>query len=437
MKLTRHNMNYFRAIFLLTAFTALAATGQNTRSVLFLGNSYTAAHNLPQMVADAALSAGDTLLFDSNTPGGLTLQGHTTNATSLNKIYAGNFDYVVLQEQSQRPSFPISQVLMEVFPYAEQLCQLIRQHNPCAEPMFYMTWGRKNGDATNCASWPPVCTYEGMDSLLRLRYMMMADSNSAVVSPVGALWRYIRDKYPDIELYEADESHPSAAGSYAAACSFYAAIFRKDPLQITWNSSLNAADASRIRLAASVVVFDSLATWRIGEYNPSADFSYSLTSGSTVDLINLSVNASQYLWHFGDGNTSVAENPSHQYISNGHYEIKLIASRCAVADSITKTVEITAIGTEMLLSNKKLIIYPNPATDILHIRIEGHSISRVTVADLTGRIRIVPFVINGDSGKLDISGLAPGSFLLMVYSNDGVVSKSVIIKGAHNTKMTF
>ena len=45
----------------------------HVRKVLFLGNSYTYVNNLPQLVADAATSAGDTLLFDSYTIGGYTL----------------------------------------------------------------------------------------------------------------------------------------------------------------------------------------------------------------------------------------------------------------------------------------------------------------------------------------------------------------------------
>ena len=123
------------------------ANGQSlTKRALFLGNSYTGVNNLPQMVADVTTSTGDTLLFDSNTPGGYTLQGHSTNATSLAKIALSDWDYVVLQEQSQFPSFPISQVETDIFPYAHFLDSIINAENPCVETVFYMTWGRKNGE---------------------------------------------------------------------------------------------------------------------------------------------------------------------------------------------------------------------------------------------------------------------------------------------------
>ncbi len=47
------------AIAILTLLTCLITFGQSqTKRVLFLGNSYTAFNNLPQMVADVALSTG-------------------------------------------------------------------------------------------------------------------------------------------------------------------------------------------------------------------------------------------------------------------------------------------------------------------------------------------------------------------------------------------
>jgi hypothetical protein len=95
--------------------------------------------------------------------------------------------------------------------------------------------------------------------------MYMAEANNAVISPVGAVWRYIRQNFPLIELYNADGSHPSEAGSYAAACCFYTAIFKKDPTQIPYNFTLNTSDAAQIKSAAKLVVFDSLSTWHIGD----------------------------------------------------------------------------------------------------------------------------------------------------------------------------
>lgn len=141
--------------------------------------------------------------------------------------------------------------------------------------MYYMTWGRKNGDKVfyRIYSGYTDSTYEYMDSLLRARYLHVADTNQAEVSPVGAVWRHLRSNHPSLELYAPDESHPSLAGSYAAACSFYTTIFRKDPMGLNFDASLNPSDALTIRQAVRAVVYDSLATWSIGKFdslrNPS------------------------------------------------------------------------------------------------------------------------------------------------------------------------
>lgn len=263
-----------RRLFLLFCFLLFCYTlvAQSSR-VLFLGNSYTYANNLPQLVQQCFQSVGDDVIVNMSTSGGLTFQQHCT--FSLGFIMSGDYDIVVLQEQSQLPSFPESQFMQESYPYAQQLCDLIHQYNPNAKIYFYMTWGRKNGDAQNCQFFPPLCTYEGMDSLLYDRYLMMAADNQACVSPVGAVWHYIRDHYPDMELYQSDESHPSYFGSYVAACCFYTSITGQNPCDIQWNGTLTGYEADIAKLATKKVIYDSLSKWCFME-NPIEEDSTSI-----------------------------------------------------------------------------------------------------------------------------------------------------------------
>ncbi|MCR4965867.1 MAG: T9SS type A sorting domain-containing protein [Bacteroidales bacterium] len=244
--------------FVLTMLFCVVLHGQ-TRNVLFIGNSYTEVNNLPEMVSKMSMSTNDTIVYQSHTPGGCTFQMHVSGAASY--IQQGGWDYVVLQEQSQLPSFPIGQFMSESYPYAQQLCEMIRQYNDSANIVFYMTWGRKNGDQLNAQYYPPLGTYEGMDSLLYARYMMMAEDNNAWVSPVGYVWHYIRDHYPDIELYSSDESHPSLIGTYAAACCFYTVLLQKNPQDISFTSSLSTDITDIVKDVTKILVYDSLAKW--------------------------------------------------------------------------------------------------------------------------------------------------------------------------------
>ena len=316
-----------KKIFLLiTLLFGFSGSAQSvTRKVLFVGNSYTEVNNLPQLIASAAASVGDILIFDSHTPGGYTLMQHSTNAVTQNKIRTGNWDHVVLQGQSQEAITGES----DFYTGATDLNTLIRKYNPCSETLFYVTWGRKNGDAINCPNIPVLCTYETMDAAITNTYVDLATYLQTEVSPVAAVWKYLRAQHPNIELYAADESHPSAAGSYAAACSFYATIFRKNPALISFNYDLSPADAAVIRNAAKTIVYDHLSSWDF-KLPPVANFDYATGNGiNEVVFANAMQNASAYLWDFGDGTSSSnIVNPNHNYENNGTYTVTLTASNC-------------------------------------------------------------------------------------------------------------
>lgn len=74
------------------------------------------------------------------------------------------------------------------------------------------------------------------------------------------------------------------------------------------------------------------AWYAVGVGNPyvaavTADLSSSGTnicnSPATVNFTNLSNNGVSYVWHFGDGTTSTATDPTHTYTSNGTYNVSL------------------------------------------------------------------------------------------------------------------
>ncbi len=294
---------------------------QTTKKALFLGNSYTAYNSLPSLVENIAISLGDSLIHDRNTPGGQTMAGHASNITSLNKISSQEWDYVILQSQSQEPSFPPSQVANDVYPYAEQLTDSIRRNTSCGTPLFFMTWGRKNGDASNCAAYPPICTYEGMQQRLRESYMEMASTNQGRVSPVGVAWKRVREEYPEIELYTQDESHPSYAGSYLAASVFYSSIFQKSCEASGFIGSLDSITASRLRTIASETVLDSLGLWGFLEAEVILDSTFLNYAYLTASYSN----ADSIAWDFGDPFVGSSSDSlvTAEYLVEGEYTVTL------------------------------------------------------------------------------------------------------------------
>ncbi|HTM65146.1 MAG TPA: PKD domain-containing protein, partial [Flavipsychrobacter sp.] len=411
---------------LLILQSATTQAGQKIR-VYFIGNSYTYTNNLPLMLQNIAASMGDTLYYEEHDPGGWTFSNHadpTQDAVCTQKIKNGNWDYIILQEQSQLPSFPDNQFFPESFQYAYQLDTLIDNNNPCASTMFYMTWGYENGDASNCAFFPPVCTYEGMDSLLRLRYQLMADSLHELVAPVGAVRHYIRHHYPAINLYQPDGSHPTVSGTYAAATTFYASIFRKDPQLIPFNATLSAAEADSIKAAAKRVAFDSLSQWNLNTYDFAVAFSYAQTGGGNqISFTSNSINAVSYLWDFGDGNTSTQQSPTHVYTSTGTYNVRLIIfnSNNSCSRKATETVVVTTTGIDDIEA-AAFSIAPNPANDELRISSPLFKTEKlsITVTDVQGRVLYHQGSLPKEEQRINITNLPPALYFISIANSKDI-----------------
>ena len=407
-------------LFVLVYLSTSLVAQKQTKRVLFIGNSYTGTNNLPSMFANVANSTNDTIIYDNNTPGGYTYQLHTSNSSTLAKIAIGNWDYVVLQEQSQLPSFSNSQVRTNVFPFARTLDSLINVGNSCAETVFYMTWGRKNGDASNCQFFAPLCTYQGMDSLLNLRYRQLADSNEAIVSPVGAVWNHIRTNYPLIDLYRADESHPSVKGTYAAACTFYASVLRKDPTLITFNSSLSVIEANQIKAAAKAVVYDSLLVWHIGEYDVDASYNHSISTNQVTFTSDSSSNNTHF-WDFGDSTFSTLANPVKTYLSNRTYPIKHFISDCSSSDSITQLISIVSTGISTNQGHeKRIMLFPNPTNGSFNLKASTEIIGKhYQIFDLKGSI-VKEARICATQSQIELINVNPGIYFFKIVGTNTV-----------------
>lgn len=399
-------------IFLFTSFSTVFA--QTTKKVFFVGNSYMGVNNLPNLIQNVANSTQDILTYQAHTPGGSTLQQHANNQTVINTINQGDWDYVVLQQQSQMPAFPINHVENNTYNYAAQLSDAIKSANTCGTVMFFMTWGYKNGDATNCASIPYICTYEGMDDMIYERYMQMTIDNDAVVSPVGRVWRAIRTAYPDYELFQSDNSHPSLMGSMAAAYAFYTVIFKKDPNLITYDGDLNPTQAQNIKQIVKTVVYDQLLNWKVGENDITTHFDY-VMDNNIVSFTNKNTTASTFIWDFGDGNTSTQENPTHTYDNTGTYEVSLTSNACDETSTKTQSIEV-AILSKADFTIEQLRLYPNPSADFVYLMAAEDS--SIRIFDNAGKELKTRISLTEDKYQLDIRELSAGIYFVQIQKDN-------------------
>jgi hypothetical protein len=187
--------------------------------VLLIGNSYTYFNNLPEMFAQLAAAGQQPAETRMEAPGGWRLKDHWEKGEARKALADGKWDYVVLQDQSTLgvTLFVDGKARVssdEVFrPAADRWAAEIGRSG--AKPVFYLTWARR-------------ASPEDQDTLA-YAYISAAKASGALVSPVGLAWQRVRRQRPDIGLFADDGSHPSPAGTYLAACTFFAAVFDKDP----------------------------------------------------------------------------------------------------------------------------------------------------------------------------------------------------------------
>lgn len=379
------------------------------------------------MVSSIAEENGNVFIYESNTPGGYTFNGHTTNATSLALLAQSGWDYLVLQEQSQLPSFSQGQVATECYPYAETLCEVARESNPCVMPLFFMTWGRENGDASNCEFWPPICTYEGMQEQLTMSYINMAEMNQGMAAPAGDVWRNLRADHPEIDLYSSDGSHPSQAGTYVVSATMYAVMFSELG---TWTpAGFDAAWAAAINEEITNLVFNSEAMYFLDrELSAVGDLSNYYIEAQTLNLqpetsthvesMNVSVDgeliATEVDLLFGIDFSDWLPGP---YTISAEFN-----SPCG--QGFDEFVFVVGLSVDEN-SSFEIAVYPNPANEVVNLS-SSESISAFTLSNTSGQIVLQEKEMHSIA-SIDVRQLPTGIYTLELITKKGKVTKRVVL----------
>ncbi|HSJ82757.1 MAG TPA: SGNH/GDSL hydrolase family protein [Acidimicrobiia bacterium] len=227
------------AFLLVIAVPACFGNSDPPVRVLFVGNSYTHVNDLPGMVGSLAASADIRVEVGMMAPGGWWWRDHAASEETTDAIAGGDWDYVVMQEQSMAPA-DRDLARRASYPAAELLSRTVVGNG--GQVVLFLTWGHRNGSPELGHS-----TYSAMQVDLADSYLAFADSLLAEVAPVGMAWWMSLAERREIDLYQADGSHPSLAGSYLAAAVIAAVVLDVDPASFDAPLGLDESDAAALR----------------------------------------------------------------------------------------------------------------------------------------------------------------------------------------------
>jgi len=154
---------------------------------------------------------------------------------------------------------------------------------------------------------------------------------------------------------------------------------------------------------------------------PISDFTADQTSACGSITVNFTDNSQYYptswSWDFGDGETSIAQNPTHTYSTAGVYTVSLTATNVEGSSIETKTGYIT--------------VYANPTVVLTATNVSWDATNNGSVtADVSGGAE--PYTYQWSSSTetgSQIAGLSVGEYCVTVTDNNGCISSECINVG--------
>jgi hypothetical protein len=142
------------------------------------------------------------------------------------------FDTVIIMDCSQCPIHPqLKSVFRE---YVRKDNDIIRKAG--ARPVLFMSWAYKDKPE--------------MTAQLAEEYTVAGNDIDALVIPAGLAFAKAVAKRPDLEFYQPDKRHPTLIGTYLAACTTYAAVYGKSPVDNAYSAGIDPGTAQFLQSIA-------------------------------------------------------------------------------------------------------------------------------------------------------------------------------------------
>ena len=150
---------------------------------------------------------------------------------------------------------------------------------------------------------------------------------------------------------------------------------------------------------------------------PQASFSYELLGNGEVQFTDASqFGPIAWLWNFGDGASSMEQNPSHIYATSGMYEVCLTVANAAGQDVLCQNIEIVLSSNDEARS-AGVRAYPSPFTDAFTVELgalSGQAV-RLSLFNNLGQLSRQEWLPNAPQRlRMPVAELQPGVYRLVV-----------------------
>jgi hypothetical protein len=209
--------------------------------ILFIGNSHTFCNGLPFQIRQLLRISHPQVEVVMVASGGVTLGWHAQNPETQMAIKYQAWDFIILQQKTH--PFDGYRALQQD---CGSLLPFLRRTS--ARVLLYMTWAEKRLPSNQAR--------------LERAFTRAARENNFGLAPVSKAWQALLHEENPLSLYDTDGEHANPAGSYLAACVFYAVISGASPLGLPGRIEINGEvlvdlspeQAGRVQAAAWTAV---------------------------------------------------------------------------------------------------------------------------------------------------------------------------------------
>jgi hypothetical protein len=303
-------------------------------------------------------------------------------------------------------------------------------HMAMGENIGYSTRIAQSNSATYFGSYGSRQVHIALMGDPTLRNDIVAPVSNVVASSAGTdciiTWTASPDPVAGYHIYMKNDTmtgytrvnkDPVPITSYTDTCLLYPGVYTYMVSALTLQQSQSGTYYNLSQGIADTA-------WNSNDLKVHSSAEYSIAD-RVVTFTNESVNATEYLWDFGDGDTSTLSDPVHTY-AYGEYTASLVAASACDADTVLIPISVVT-GVPVTPGDRHVTVYPNPTSGRFRISLDpgNNALTGLRILNMFGTA-VLEMQNIMELSDFDLTGQPDGIYILTVMTASGNYTGKIV-----------
>lgn len=397
-------------LFLVFAFFSPSVHAQPPKKILFIGNSFTAANDLRDIVRQFFDISGMPAITEAYAPGGISVgdiamgtAAHMNNPAVFDLIRKTDWDYLVLQDNQGRFALDSG-----IFPSVSKVIEghlkirdSFHHYHSCGKMLWFSGWGFEDEDTM-------------MINSITTNYRVLNERAKDVIAPIGEAWKKSFIERRPLRLWSPDGAHPDRTGSFLTAAVIFGTITQTDVSKNPFSYTLPPPDADFLKNIAQRTLTDAIVSRKSnlnGVQPIDISWDKKILKGAAGKVL--------YQWYFENRLLISSADATLKPTKSGSYRLWTQDKSGYWQKSCSIVIEAPVVSNISYLENdeKEWSVFPNPASSFLTISNISNKIHSFEIYSVSGQLQKI---IRKETAEIsiDLSSLASGVYFIKSLDDD-------------------